>query len=235
MKISKVTITGADDNVNQLRLKQLSEKFPFVEWGILFSSSKIAKQRYPSIDWIAALFEQNVPLSAHYCGWWSKQVIEEGNVSLIQNLINPFKRVQLNYNFATAKGLIDFRPIITTAANNPDLAVIFQYNKSNKPILDYLAITDIPDNINFLYDSSGGRGTEIQTIGYPIHTGSKTFYTGYSGGIRLENIVKVCDMIEQCPNENECWIDLESGVRRNDEFDIYMVEAILNIVSKYIK
>lgn len=236
MKINKVTITGADDNVNQLRLKELSEKFPFVEWGILFTSSKLAKQRYPSIDWIAALLDHNVPLSAHFCGWWSKQVLEESNMILIHNLTEQFKRVQLNYNFNTNKGiLINFEPIVKIAKENPDRSIIFQYNKSNKPILDFLAVNNTPDNINFLYDSSGGRGTEIESIGYPIHTGSKTFYTGYSGGLNLTNIVNVCDLIEQCPNENECWIDLESGARTNNEFDLYLVEAILNIVSKYIK
>lgn len=231
MKINKVTITGADEKVNQLRLKELSEKFPFVEWGILFSSSKIGKQRYPSIDWIAALLDHNVPLSAHFCGWWSKQILEESNMILIHNLTEQFKRVQLNYNFNTNKGLINFEPIIKIAKENPDRSIIFQYNKSNKSILDFLAVRDIPNNINFLYDSSGGRGTEIETIGNPIHN----FYTGYSGGLKLTNIVNVCDLIEQCPNENECWIDLESGVRTDNEFDLYLVEAILNIVSKYVK
>ncbi|MHB1675039.1 MAG: hypothetical protein ACYCSP_12405 [Acidobacteriaceae bacterium] len=38
MKLETVTITGADDSTDIVELAELSEEFPFVEWGILISA-----------------------------------------------------------------------------------------------------------------------------------------------------------------------------------------------------
>ena len=37
MKLTKVTLTGADDFTDPKRLIEISREYPFVEWGILFS------------------------------------------------------------------------------------------------------------------------------------------------------------------------------------------------------
>ena len=103
MKINKVTITGADDKTDIDKLIRLTDKYPFVEWGILFSSGREGTQRYPSHEWIKQIVETDLPLSAHFCGWWAKQVLEESNFSLIEQA-EGFSRIQLNYNFARSRG-----------------------------------------------------------------------------------------------------------------------------------
>ena len=45
-------MTGADDSVDPKELFRISEKYPFVEWGILFSKSATGRYRYPSKEWI---------------------------------------------------------------------------------------------------------------------------------------------------------------------------------------
>jgi len=39
MKINKLTITGADNNNSYNKLFELQQKYPFVEWGILYSKT----------------------------------------------------------------------------------------------------------------------------------------------------------------------------------------------------
>ena len=41
MKLTRVTITGADDSVEPRALAELSEAFPFVEWGLLMSKGHV--------------------------------------------------------------------------------------------------------------------------------------------------------------------------------------------------
>jgi len=50
MKINKLTITGADDATNQDSLLDFSNNFGFVEWGILFSKTKLGEKRYPTLE-----------------------------------------------------------------------------------------------------------------------------------------------------------------------------------------
>ncbi len=223
MKINKVTLTGADNKTNYVDLLKLQEQYPFVEWGILFSKSKEGQQRYPTQEHIKKQFTGALELSAHFCGWWSKEVLENQNFSLITGLAEQFKRVQLNYNFKNSKGwnLVD---LLRFAERYNEKNIILQYNRSNSETLDKFQVNGLPDNIHFLYDGSGGRGTQIQTIDEPIGK----YYTGYSGGLDTENIDSICATISRTKNESKVWIDMESGVRTNNDFDLLKVKTILD-------
>lgn len=232
MKINKVTITGADNKVKQEDLLSITQLFPFVEWGILFSGLlQEARQRYPTSEWMDNLSPE-LPLSAHFCGVWSREVFENQNYALIEELDDKFQRIQLNYNFARSKGwkLDEFIKFASTSKKQ----IILQYNKSNSITLDKLIEeNEFPSNINFLYDSSGGRGTEIKEIKTPLNG----YYTGYSGGLSPDNIESICELISK-EKENDLtqyvWIDLESGARTTNEFDLIKVEKILQITNKFI-
>ena len=71
-----VTVTGADDSVNPVSLLDLSERYPFVEWGILLSKSGVGNSRFPSYEWLEDLGKvnrsvsvgANFKLSAHIYG-----------------------------------------------------------------------------------------------------------------------------------------------------------------------
>lgn len=231
MKINRVTITGADDNTKIKELVKTTKDYPFVEWGILFSGKNLEKgtkgQRYPSNMWVDKLLENDLPLSAHFCGWWSKEILVNKNYSLISELPKQFKRVQLNYNFKRSNGwdlgsLFEF-------AEKTDMEIILQYNKSNADTLDPLI--DVPKNVHFLYDASGGRGTVISSIEEPIHDS----YTGYAGGLTPSNTGSICEMIVKDEDESTVWIDLESGARTDNEFDIQKVKWILETSSQFVQ
>lgn len=67
-----VTITGADDATSIQEMRQITDEFPFVEWGILIGSHD--GQRFPSMKWVQALVEERgragarMNLSLHVCG-----------------------------------------------------------------------------------------------------------------------------------------------------------------------
>jgi hypothetical protein len=276
MKIDKVTITGADDKTNQIDLINLSIKYPFVEWAILFSNSRQGQERYPSENWktkfdtlvrlIPGSDRHDRQVAAHFCGWYSSEVLENGNIDLLTNLSRVFKRVQINYNFKRSKKW-NLTPVLKYAKENPDRSIIFQFNLSNADalldaILDgqkspfnismiqaakkamkahgHEVIENVPNNVHFLFDSSGGNGLYDDTLFYtePI----LDYYTGYAGGINCENVESICKIITEHkpttlayhPNNTNCWIDLESGVRTNNEFDLEKVETILKITSKFV-
>ena len=85
-------------------------------------------------------------------------------------------------------------------------------------------------NTHVLYDSSGGRGTEIKSIQAPY----MDIYTGYSGGLNPDNVEEICKQIQGHSNPSKVWIDMESGVRTEDVFDLEKVIKVLEIVKKFI-
>jgi hypothetical protein len=193
MKINKITITGADNNTNIEEMVELTKQYPFVEWALLFTKNREGTQRYPSQEWLNKVTEVGwLPLSAHFCGWWAREVLENQNFSLIAFLEN-YQRVQLNYSFTRSKkwNLGEFMKFCKYGLDfmkgtKLQKEVILQYNRGNSRIIDNLEEIEyqMPESVNFLYDDSGGRGTVIESIQPPI----KESYTGYAGGISDENI-----------------------------------------------
>lgn len=224
MKITGVTITGADNQVDFSELLDLQMTYPFVEWAILFSLNKEGRPRYPDRRHIKT-FKAPLNLAAHFCGWFAKEVMENQNFDVFKSISDDFRRVQINYNFKDSSGwnlqkLLDF-------AQTQDRQIILQHNKSNSPTIDL--ILPHQKNIQVLFDASCGRGTEIQTIPEPL-----TFPTGYAGGISPDNIQAICEAIQAHPSQDSVWIDMESGVRTNNRFMFKKVEQVLDITSKFI-
>ena len=85
-------------------------------------------------------------------------------------------------------------------------------------------------NTNILYDSSGGKGVEIKQIKVPF----KNIYTGYSGGINPNNINDICKQITYHKNDDRVLIDIQTGARTNNEFDLEKITKMLKIVDKHL-
>jgi phosphoribosylanthranilate isomerase len=64
------------------------------------------------------------------------------------------------------------------------------------------------DTVDWLFDRSGGL--------WPPHPGGDRL-VGYAGGIGPDN---VADVLEQIGATGPYWIDMESGVRTDDRFDL---------------
>ena len=254
MILKNVTMTGADDKVNPEELYKLSKKFPFVEWGILWYPKKMGQSRYPSKQWIKTLFDgksENVNVSLHICG------VEAENFAYSPTDLNfdeqeiweyIFKsdRIQLNFRksafdlddilgLLTRRQNYDLRYAINRyAALDPGRYVIIQADEGNK-ILN--ACLEKEPAIEFLFDESRGNGKTITE--YPSPVPSK--YNGYAGGITPDNVLAVLhDIRNVVSDQEEIWIDVESGVRTDNEFDFEKVKSILTdvkscIPSKFLK
>ncbi len=129
--LDRVTITGADDTVDINELVLLTDDFPFVEWGVLLSQSRMGQPRYPTFNWIKRLLEaknayivnkiEHMPgkwvgqtaklfnLSGHLCGRWVRDIENEGIFSIRGALAKEqcwgrgWNRFQINWGSRGAK------------------------------------------------------------------------------------------------------------------------------------
>ena len=215
-------IAGPDDKTEISQLIDISLENK-VEWGILYrSESFCGKARFPTRRWIDNFIfqskDKNVQKSLHLCGEGVYKFTE--NDPDIMYLAQHFDRVQLNFNAKVAIKHKKLKQIIN-AANNSDKQIIIQHNRNNKEIME-----DLNKNIHILLDASGGIGK------YPkrwTNIGKYGTLVGYAGGIKPSNIRRTLASLKSI-STSDFWIDLESGVRTNNEFDIDKVKFLLKLI-----
>lgn len=226
MLLTRVTITGADDGVDPRALVDLSHEFPFVEWGILRSVTREGTSRYPTDEWREKLESfgctHAMSLSAHFCGQLVRDTLD-GDQKWFTSLPSEYDRVQLNGFYATRE--------VETFVGSMGVEWILQC-KSEREAFDAAALANaLPGNrISALWDCSGGRGVR------PPHwlVAPPGLRLGYAGGITPENVVDTVSKISLL-SDQDFWIDIESGVRTDDRFDLEKVRAVLEKTLPLIK
>lgn len=223
-----VTITGADDRVDPHDLVKLSTEFPFVEWAILFSVSR-SGPRYPSNHWFSELGKAAPPrLALHLCGSAARDTIE-GSSSWIGSVLCDFKfqRVQLNGFSRCAYENPRAVKLRSCVLRFPRIEFILQvHSEIGLAIIENVrAIHDAGGMASILYDPSGGRGIEgaFRDFVRPFAT-----RLGYAGGIGPDNVERI---INDIGPGDPYWIDMESGVRTDDRFDLAKVRSVLEKVA----
>ncbi|KAL7531291.1 hypothetical protein ACHAXR_003962 [Thalassiosira sp. AJA248-18] len=241
-KLEALGFCGADDSVNPRLLALIAQKYPLVEWGILFRPDKEGLPRYASKDWVSRLsniLKKNptqqagsVRLAAHLCGSHVNDLLTSSSSAtaidefLVQLYQWGFRRVQVNataVNGVFTEKLGDgatVQSFLRTTHAHPKLEFIVQKNDETQPLWSALmkSSEELPDNVVFLHDESKGTGKEV-TGGWPtdpqfIATSRKT--VGFAGGIKPSNVKPVAESaVEACAASggNNFWIDMESGVR----------------------
>lgn len=224
MKLTRVTITGADDEVDPDDLNKLSERYPFVEWGILASASRMGSPRYPTPQWIerraAPVLERR---SLHLCGALSRRALAGLHLPSEWPWYR-WPRVQLN-------GFGAYRlPMLALAALNPNTEFILQV-QDNAALLHASDLYKHQSNLSALWDLSGGEGKPIQS--FPA-TGLLPM--GFAGGVGPDNVVVIADYITTKLGEpkDPTWIDMESSVRTDDRFDLDKVRSVLDSVGRFV-
>jgi len=222
MRLRTITFTGADDKVDKQQLYNISDVNHRVEWGILISSDKYGSQRYPSIKWTNSFLRYKpsfVKSAAHLCNTAVIKFIYDFNY---REYLSDFDRVQLNVADYNQLDLNHFMDSIGHFADTYDKDVILQYNDKSKHILnEILPCVDV----DILFDSSRGKGKLNIDIPESI---AKYFYTGYAGGINSYNIVDVMNILNLMYYEDQgMWIDMETGIRTNNEFDVNKIMLVL--------
>ncbi len=236
MKVEKVTLTGCDDNVDPAKMLEFSQEFPMVEWGILFSKNRTGKSRYPSANWVERLsrvvYENpNMKLAAHLCGKWVEDILS-GELTFVTS--NPFadvfERLQLNLGSSNLKILLQNNNVLEMLKNSKrhhDILIGGNYDTCD---FNYFSILK-KYCLGLLYDASGGNGTSPRQ--WPKHHGcfkELKLCTGYAGGLNPENLHHELIRISDVAEGKLIWIDMESGIRQNEEFSFDKARRILEIV-----
>ena len=226
MTLELMTFTGIDQWTDITPILRLAERFPKVEFGILVGSKTQSEicthSRFPSLRtiqrWKYIAKHYDLKLSLHLCGKYATTVNNGLFGHDVLDLCDGFHRVQVNavkYNLQNVRA---FAHLVNVKH------VIMQHRSSFKN-LPLEAEEGFPlklDRIEFLYDTSGGRGQD-SIDKWP----DPTFYRrcGYAGGINLLNADRVMSHLEHHP-DSIMWIDIESGVRTSDRFDVGKIERL---------
>lgn len=240
--LTRVTVTGADTFTNRRTMYDISQEFPFVEWGILLSKSKEGKEnRFPDESWIDQLFDYPLNYAGHLCGSWVRDFVNGGNEFTTERprWTTPipvhgtlFKRLQLNISH-----------IVDHVDRTTFLKVLQESKIASRFIIQVRSIvpswwpTDRIDDVDFLYDCSGGRG--VLTPQWPTPMGmwqerKLLPNCGYAGGLSPDNLAAQLPLMEKAAEGQPVWIDVESGVRTSDVFDLDKVRRFLSIAQPYV-
>lgn len=188
-----VTFTGVDTFTNLADCIALSNLYP-IEWGFLYSETN-NDVKYSGWRLIHTTLAENLNCAIHLCGTAAQRALTTRSFKYYPKCV---KRVQINarselYNTDALYQLAKRRTIIIQSRDE---------NKFNH----------LTNNINILYDCSGGKG--IQPSKWPSDHSDKL--VGYAGGINTDNVKEILGQIDA----NDFWIDIESGVRTANLFDI---------------
>lgn len=248
MRLDRVTITGADDSIGHPEnLLALTEQFPFVEWGILVSSSQQGNNRFPSVDWITKLKRvaesSPLPLSLHVCGHWVREMLK-GNLHVLPPMLvdgPEFQRVQLNFH--ADRTICDSRKCFNALLSLGKRQFIFQIDGAhgNRHLEAIYAENDSAGVVDAapLFDISGGAG--VLPLEWPkpqyMETDVDYAYHGYAGGLGPENLEQQLPLIAAAAGNARIWIDMETRVRSpNDRlFDLEKVRGCLEICAPLIQ
>ena len=216
----KVSFIGIDKKTDIDRLLRIAEKYPDVEFGFLCSASMTntdQNNRYPKLVLLQKLKNKKINLSLHVCGKLARTVCQTGNFEEVKKFVGSyfdmFDRIQLNVVGSR------FKTLITDTCGKQ---IVIQTNLSEpKSKATYEAFREANiDNIVFLSDNSGGKGLEVD---FDYFEGLD--YQGFDGGLKPENILDRKEEIDILW-EKDYWLDMESGVRTDDWFDLDKVEDI---------
>lgn len=218
MKTWNVTITGADDRTEPDKLLRLSNRFPFVEWGILCSNKRAGTPRYPSVAWTLGfmnavqVWDHKAKTALHLCGENARAFMAPSHPLAI----GPC-RIQVNgFDPDMAEGMARPRlteEIILQCRSEETLQAVADFAKRRSGLMP-----------SILYDVSGGRG--IEPARWP--RAPLGIRMGYAGGITPDNVL---DALRDIGPVEPTWIDMESGVRTDDVLDLAKVEAVLSKVA----
>lgn len=227
--LEQVTITGADDTTSIPQLVELSQEFPFVEWGILVSRRAEGGPRFPSRDWIDEFMavSHDMKLSMHVCGAWVRQMfVGELRWEDLPSCFSVVDRIQINTH---AERHASTSAFVDKLAERPNVQFIFQWDGVNDHLIYAAKAGGL--NVAALFDTSGGAGILPEKWVAP----AAAFPCGYAGGLGPDNVVEQIRKIEAVCKK-PFWIDMERRVRWEDDshLNIDAVRTVLKRSEKFL-
>lgn len=221
VNLTGVTLTGAGHYTPLPQLEAISERYPFLEWGILYSPTKAGNDnRYPSeewIDWVLRKRSPNMKVSLHLCGKAKDDFVREIPSG---NHWKGFDRIQFNLGKSA-------NSFVNKVYKTTELS---KFAKDNKVILGgwVQLISDFPEDVFPLFDVSGGKGVLNNEYEEPFQTDRPN---GYCGGLSPENLFYQYNLINEVAGDTDIWIDIETGVHnRNNVFDLNICVQLLKMM-----
>lgn len=240
--VEMVTVTGADENTSPAGIREVAKKYPFLEWGVLASPhtlgkpvrDKISKPRFPREHWIRdlVLTLDGVKLSLHLCGGWARATCS-GNMEWTRQFpyLDHFQRIQLN----VSPYLSDIAPPCLIRGigflegnwhhKKHEREIILQLRNTSHTLL--AQAQEAGANIVGFFDVSGGRGLLPHV--WPASKG----YTGYGGGLSPKNVAEHLERLSVVC-QTTIWIDAETHLRTDGEFDLEKVAAFAEAAKPYV-
>lgn len=231
-----VSLTGPDDQTDITELQALAVKYPFVEWALLYVPHNEGAARNPRQAWRKTFFEVNMPgtSAVHLCG---SQAFNELQKDMLPAEILQADRLQLNIN-ARRKDFTD-KEVLEIYKRSLDLGpdIILQRHADTAALIDrFIAGLPVIDThrIHVLLDESKGTGSTPDVWRRPDSLDG--IACGYAGGIGPHNVQQILPLVAAIHQPDEpYWIDMESGVRTDNQFDIFKAEAVLAATDKFLK
>lgn len=226
MKLQYCSITGADDAVNVADLTKIATKFPFVEWAILLLRARAGQPRFPTASWIEnfTAHSQGQNKAMHLCDDGFLGFIAKDPAVL--ELMSGFQRIQLNLKFGDVEGKYDPAELVARVRESPRWQFILQYTREKQGLLSLFK--DVKNHA-VLFDASAGMGIAPDSWDAPL----PGHFCGYAGGLNPDNVGKNLEVIARVAAGHVTWIDMETGVRTDDKFDLSKVNRVLEIASPY--
>ena len=227
MQLQYCSITGADDAVDIDDLSAIAEEFPFVEWAILLLPSRTGTPRCPTQGWIEDFSRRCRArhTAMHLC--------EDGLLRFIAGeqdvraLMAGFQRIQLNLKFGDVEGKYDPADLVARVREAPQWDFIIQYTPDKKDIVKSF---EGIKNHAVLFDASAGQGISPEGWDAPL----PGHFCGYAGGLNPDNVSENLEKISRVAAGHTTWIDMESGVRTDDRFDLGKVRRVLELSAPYV-
>lgn len=207
-----IAFTGVDRLEVRDALGALSARYP-IEWGILVDDEQQGEALFPNVATRARLLG-GAPLrwAAHVCGAQA-QLIANASQRVKLDLAG-FQRVQVNHSFTGSN------------ESHVDNACTFARRRGMRPVLQCSGVFPTDTRVDWLFDTSFGKGSRPSTWPTLPTTGP---FCGFSGGLNPDNVRETLEKIAAPPGASY-WIDMESGVRTDGWLDIDKCEAVCRAV-----
>jgi len=222
-------LNGVDEATALAELAVVSDLYPFVEWGFLYSPDQQGTPgRYPSVGRIRRAFKElprYVRTALHLSGPAVEQLLQGENVvcGLAEQVRARNGRVQLNLR--TARANVDPDALRRFVVARPEIFFVTQYSDGNANVMQALAGVA---NHAIVFDSSADRDAPPQS--WP--RAPESMRCGYAGGLGVHNLEVELPRIYHAAGTAEFWIDIEGRLRdQNDRFSMSLARRCLEIVS----
>lgn len=243
MIIDTITCSGPHEDTPVNKLVSFMNDYSNVEIAIQASPYKMSAgtERYAWFNKLMRAVQNNptqLNLALHvnqeWCDWICRGVLPfEIQMWLEEERPDGMpvvRRVQINS--CGSKTMYFYPTKIAKIINTyPNSEFIVQNDGTVSSVrrLDKLNVTGA--NFSVLYDASSGNGIMPASWKKPYH-GHKT---GYSGGLRPDNVVANLRQIASVAGKNHIWIDAESGLKNpaTKTFDINRARAYVDAVMRW--